>query len=186
METSTSDLSHLVDRLLMNVDDTTLSRNEIRLLSSVGFLAAKAGCLVPAVRIFESLAVLRPGQAFPFIGMAIAYLAVGMAGEAVKILRDRAIPSCPDVAGLGLWLSFALQQAGDHAAAKRELGEASRSLSSEDLPSLARILAILLGARPEIPDWPTPAPLIDYDTDSAIGESYREDFKLPTKHRVTP
>lgn len=140
-----------------------LSTQEIRLLSSIGFMAAKAGCLVPAVRIFEALAVLRPGVAFPFIGMSIAYLAVGMAGEAVHVLGKRALLSCGDPSELKLWLALALQQAGNHAAAGKELELATQNLSSHEMPSLARTLSVLLGARPCVPTWPTPAPIADSD-----------------------
>lgn len=163
METIASAKPTTIDEIPAGTVDKPLSSDDIRLLSSVGFMAAKAGCLVPAVRIFEALAVLRPGVAFPFIGMAIAYLAVGMAGEAVHVLRERAIPSCADRADLGLWLSLALQQAGEHAAAKRAFGAATSSLSADDMPSLARSLSVLLGARSEVPDWPTPAAITECD-----------------------
>jgi hypothetical protein len=167
METIASAKPAPIDEVPESTFGKSLSSDDIRLLSSVGFMAAKAGCLVPAVRIFEALTVLRPGVAFPFIGMSVAYLAVGMAGEAVHVLRDRGIPSCGDRSDLGLWLSFALQQAGDHAASKRELGAATANLSEDDMPSLALSLSGLLGARPGIPDWPTPAAVAEVDADSA-------------------
>lgn len=151
------------DALQRSEQGSPLSAQEIRLLSSIGFMAAKSGCLVPAVRIFEALAVLRPGLGFPFIGMSIAYLAVGMAGEAVHVLSNRALPSCSDQAELKLWLGLALQQAGNHAAACKELDLAIQDLSSDEMPPLAQTLAALLGARSSVPTWPTPAPVADDD-----------------------
>jgi hypothetical protein len=93
VETMAASKSYVIACLPKSDGENALSIDEVRLLSSVGFMAAKSGCLVPALRIFEALAVLRPGVGFPFIGMALAYLAVGMPAEAVCVLRDRAIPS---------------------------------------------------------------------------------------------
>ena len=140
-----------------------VSAEEIRLLSSLGFMAARSGCLVPAVRIFEALAVLRPGAAFPFIGLAIAYLAVGMAGEAVHVLRDRALKTCSDRAELKMWLSLAFLQAGNQSAALREYESSLRSMDSVELPAIARTLTKMLGGRPDMPTWPVPAPVADAD-----------------------
>lgn len=144
-----------------------LSTEEIRLLSSIGFMAAKSGCLVPAVRIFESLTVLRPGAAFPFVGLAVAYLAVGMTGEAVHVLRDRALKSCIDSLELKMWLSLALLQAGNQSAALKEYESSMRDLDSEQLPAIARMLAVMLGGRPDVPTWPVPAPVADADVGAA-------------------
>lgn len=144
-----------------------LSSEEIRLMAAIGFMSAKAGCLVPAVRIFEALAVLRPGHSFPYIGMAIAYMAIGMASEAVYVLRDRAIPACGENHDLGLWLGLALQQAGNRIAAQTALNASLRELPSDELPSLARFLSILLGNRTDSPKWPTPAPVAELDGETS-------------------
>ncbi len=144
-----------------------LSPEELRLLSAIGFMAAKSGFLVPAIRIFEALLVLRPRAAFPFIGMSIAYTAVGMAGEAVHLLRDRALPVCAEHQELRLWLCVALQQAGSRAAAMKELAASTQGLQPEAWPALARRLSALLGGRPIEPKWPTPAPVVEANGEAA-------------------
>lgn len=150
------------------VDDGTrfFDADEMRLMASIGFMAAKSGCLVPAIRIFEALSLLRPRAAFPFIGMAIAYISVGMGGEAVYVLRDRAMAACEDRAELELWLCLALQQAGNHAAALAEFGHLMSHQPQEELSPLARRLAGLLGVRSAEPEWPTPAPVSDVPLES--------------------
>lgn len=147
----------------MGDEPDCVSTEEIRLLSSIGFMAAKSGCLVPAVRIFEALAVLRPVAAFPFIGLAVAYLAVGMAGEAVHVLRDRALKACADTTELKMWLSLALLQAGNQSAALKEYESSMRGMDSVDLPPIARMLTVMLGGRPDVPTWPVPAQVADAD-----------------------
>ena len=66
-----------------------LSASEIRLLTEIGFVAAGRGWLDQARKIFNSLILLRPDRAFPYIGMGLALINAGQASEAVALL-DRA------------------------------------------------------------------------------------------------
>ena len=136
-----------------------VSANELRLLSAIGFFAAKSGCLAVAIRIFESLRTLRPGATFPFIGLAVAYLAVGMDSEAVHVLRDRGVRECEDDNELRLWLALAYYQSGNHTQAIAELQASLKREPAEASHPLAERLSILLGSRSMKLDWPSPAPI---------------------------
>ncbi len=106
--------------------DTLMSPGEIRLLSSLGFMAARSGHVVPAIRIFEGLAVLRKDKAFPYVGLALAMICVGAYGDAVNVLRERGLAACPDDPEIEAYLGLALQLAGrtsEAGAMARELAE---------------------------------------------------------------
>jgi hypothetical protein len=141
--------------------DPCLVPADVRLLSAIGFMAAKSGCLVPALRIFESLHLLRPQAAFPLIGMAVAYMAVAMPGEAVHVLRERASECCLGTDDLRPWLCLALQQSGNQHAALKEFRVLTEDLPAESWSPMIRRLALLLGARTDTPDWPMPASVSD-------------------------
>ena len=136
-----------------------ISANELRLLAAIGFFAAKSGCLAVAIRIFESLRTLRPGTTFPFIGLAVAYLAVGMDSEAVHVLRDRGVRECEDDNEIRLWLALAYHQSGNHTQAIAELQALLKREPAEASHPLAERLSRLLGSRPMKLDWPSPAPI---------------------------
>lgn len=136
-----------------------ISANELRLLAAIGFFAAKSGCLAVAIRIFESLCTLRPGTTFPFIGLAVAYMVVGMDSEAVYVLRDRGVRECKDDNELRLWLALAYHQSGNHAQAIAELQAWLKREPAEASHPLAERLSRLLGSRPMKLDWPSPAPI---------------------------
>lgn len=139
-----------------------LSPADVRLLSAIGFMAAKSGFLIPALRIFDSLRILRPLAAFPWVGMSVAYMAVGMAGEAVHVLRDRAPETCTEPDDLRPWLCLALQQSGNHHAALKEFSLLAATLPAELWSPVTRRLAHMLGARTDTPGWPMPAPVSDH------------------------
>ncbi len=98
--------------------DTLMSPAEIRLLSSLGFMAARSGHVVPAIRIFEGLAVLRKDKAFPYVGLALAMICVGAYGDAANVLRERGLAACPGDAEIAAYLVLALQLAGRTAEAQ--------------------------------------------------------------------
>ncbi len=89
-----------------------LSIDDIRLLSSLGFMAARSGHVVPSIRIFEGLAVLRKDKAFPYVGLALAMICVGAYGDAINTLRERGMVACPDDPEILAYLGLALQLAG--------------------------------------------------------------------------
>lgn len=141
--------------------ETSLLQADVRILSAIGFMAAKAGFLIPALRIFDSLRLLRPQAAFPWIGMAIAYMAVGMAAEAVHVIRDRERETCVENEDIRPWLCLALLQSGNHHAAVKEFDLLVATSPVELWSPMIRSLAHMLGARKDTPGWPMPAPVSD-------------------------
>ncbi len=135
-----------------------LSADEVRLLAALGFSAARMGQVESSVRIFEALAVLRPTYAFPFIGMALAYLAVGKPHSAIELLAGRASLVCPGEPDIQLYLSLALHHAGcdpQAATTLRAWEEASGKTSVDH--TLARTIAVDKGDGSRWLDWPVPA-----------------------------
>lgn len=92
--------------------ESLMSPAEIRLLSALGFMAARSGHVVPAIRIFEGLAVLRKDKAFPYVGLALAMICVGAYGDAANVLRERGLVACPGDPEIEAYLGLALQLAG--------------------------------------------------------------------------
>ena len=65
----------------------------IRLLTEIGLLAAGRGRLRECQEIMQGIAALRPGASQPFIAVALAYLNAGRPADAVRLLRDEALPA---------------------------------------------------------------------------------------------
>ncbi len=135
-----------------------LAGDEIRLLAALGFSAVRMGQLESCIRIFEALALLRPGQAFPFIGMALGYLAVGRPHAAVELLVGRASCSCSDAPDIKLYLSLALQHAGSGSQAVRMLRAWEEESGQRAVGHpLARTIAVDEGVTFRSLGWPAPA-----------------------------
>ncbi len=137
--------------------DSLMTTAEIRLLSALGFMAARSGHVVPAIRIFEGLAVLRKDKAFPYVGLALAMICVGAYGDAANVLRERGLLACPGDPEIEAYLGLALQLAGrmsEAAAVTREL-QARKDLSS-GLQSLVKTVSGLADGQPSS-DRPRPA-----------------------------
>lgn len=136
----------------------------VRLLAAIGFLAAKSGCVAPAIRIFESLVKLRPGTVFPYIGLSIAYMAVGMNPDAIHVLTERAADACTEDDALCLWQSLVFHQSGNRSLAAASLQKHLSGPSADGLQTLADKLTKELGLRTSMPDWPLPAVVSDQET----------------------
>jgi hypothetical protein len=134
-----------------------IASDQIRLLAALGFWAAKSGCLVPAVRIFESFVVLRPGAAFPYIGLSIAYLSVGMHKEASFVIGERAEQQGIDPDQLRVWRALAFFQEGSLAQANAELRKCMQKPPDPAERGLINRLSELLGLAPGRPVWPAPS-----------------------------
>lgn len=123
-----------------------LSVEEIRLLAEIGFMAARARHVTGARQIFEGLSVLRPGQAFVHLGMALASLGAGDPDGAAAMLRDKALRECPGADDLTVFLAIALKEA--------QRGDESRRVLQDMLaqPAAAsparRLAANLLAGQP--------------------------------------
>jgi hypothetical protein len=139
-----------------------LSSEEISLLAELGFMAATAGYVVPAIRIFQGLLVLRAEHSFPYVGLAVARLYVGAFADAVRILRDNASAAIYGRKEIELYLGLAHYLADQPAEASRvlipllERGE----LDTDQQPLAEAVLAQIEG-RGQACDWPSPARVVD-------------------------
>jgi predicted Zn-dependent protease len=140
---------------------SVITSDEIRLLAAIGFLAGKSGCAAPAIRIFQSLITLRPRSEFPYIGLSIAYMAVGMNTEAVHALTERACNARTQSDSLELWRSLAFHLAGSRSLAAASLQKYSEDISVNVHTALVDKLSGELGLRATQPDWPLPAMVSD-------------------------
>lgn len=141
----------------------SITSDDIRLLAAIGFMAAKSGCVAPAVRIFESLVKLRPGAVFPFVGLSIAYMAVGMNPDAIHVLTERAANTCTEDDTLYLWQSLAFHQSCNRSLAATALQKYISGPSADWHDALTDKLSKELGLRPTLPDWPLPAVVSDQE-----------------------
>ena len=134
-----------------------MSTEEIRLLSSLGFMAARSGHVVPAIRIFEGLAVLRRDKAFPYVGLALAMICVGAYGDAANVLRERGLVACPNDPEIEAYLGLALQLAGrlSEATVVTRARQARKVLSA-GLHSLVKTVSAIAVGQPAA-DRPRPA-----------------------------
>lgn len=103
-----------------------LEADAARLLTEVGFVAAARGDVARADAIFGALRMLRPGQAYPLIGLAVARMNAGLAGEAVALLEQACHGGVEDRELLQAWRGFALQLDGKAGQSLRVLNEAAR------------------------------------------------------------
>lgn len=108
-------------------------------------MAAGRGDVPRALRIFNALALLRPGQAFSVVGVACALMNAARAPEAVQKLQAASLPPGPESDLAQAFQGLALQLAG-------RAGESSYLLrqivlrAGHDTPSEgARLAASLLG-----------------------------------------
>ena len=103
-----------------------LAADDARLLTEVGFLAAGAGDAARAEAIFKALRRLRPGAAYPLIGLAVACLNSARASEAVALLESAVLADPGERALLDAWRGFALQLAGRNGESRRLLETVAR------------------------------------------------------------
>jgi hypothetical protein len=135
-----------------------LSSAEIRLLAGLGFAAINAGYIVPALGIFHHLRVLRPEDAFSYIGIALSHMAIGSFDEAVTCLSDADLVVTVERDDLQLYLGLASSLSGNVVAADRILLELSKKNELDDkqrffLSTLLQKKHLLTVAT----RWPTPA-----------------------------
>src|SRR5436309_15964403 len=92
-----------------------LTRDELRFLVEIGFLACRSHNVNAARSIFEGLRILRPQRPFPYIGLAMASMSAGEPDEAARILRDEGLRANPDDDDIQVFLGLALSEAKRHA-----------------------------------------------------------------------
>jgi hypothetical protein len=88
-----------------------LSAADMQLIAQIGFMACNARHGAAAYQIFEGLRELRPERTFPLIGLAMANLSTGKPEEAVRLLRDQALPAHPEDEELIVFLGLSLRAA---------------------------------------------------------------------------
>lgn len=132
-------------------------KDDVQLLLQVGFLAAGRGEVAAALRIFEALAVLRPDQAFGFVGLGSALMNAGRAGEAVQRLQAVRLPPGPEADMLDSFKGVALQLAGRHSESRALLRQLVLRAPTA-IPSPGTLLAArLLGEAPQAPPASAPS-----------------------------
>ena len=102
-----------------------LEADDARLLTEIGMLAAGRGDVQHADTIFNALRRLRPGRAYPLVGLAVARLNAGQADEAVHLLENVALADGPEQGVVRAWCGLALQLAGRRAESLKVLSEAA-------------------------------------------------------------
>lgn len=119
-----------------------LPAETVRLLSEVGFLAAGRGMADEAMTIMAGLRELRPTRSAPFVGMALVHMNANRAGEAVRVLRDEALPAVAgeDVDTVRAFLALALKLDGR----PRESAEELDRIPPDSPDEAARRVAVSL------------------------------------------
>lgn len=115
-----------------------LDAADAKLLTEIGFLAAYQGDVTRADAVFDALASIRPGRAYPWVGKTLARLHVGRANEAVVFLENVLITDKEEAAVLQAWRGFALQLSGHAKQARRLLETLAKGTGPG--PDLARSL----------------------------------------------
>jgi hypothetical protein len=143
-------------------DQFPLASEEISLIAELGFMAATAGFVVPAIRIFQGLLVLRVEHSFPFIGLAVARLYVGAFNDAVRVLREATDVVLHGREEIQLYLGLALHLANQPTEAVRVLSALLEcgSLDADQQPLAESVLAQIEGSTKRL-TWPSPARVID-------------------------
>lgn len=122
-----------------------LDRDAMQLLAEIGFIGAQAGQPAAARAIFESLSVLRPDSTLPYIGLAMADLAVDRPQDAARTLRDKGLKQHPADPELMAFLGLALKGAGQQAEAHKILSAVIEQNSPSTAPYVrmaAKLLAL--------------------------------------------
>lgn len=118
-----------------------LDAQDARLLTEIGMLAAEVGDVARADAIFGALRRVRPDRAYPYIGLVLARLAAGRAGEAVRLLEDAEIADLLERGVLHAWRGLALQLVGRSAESRKVLAEAA-AMSGEGARMARRLLGL--------------------------------------------
>ena len=162
-------MTNNTDTVIQENDQFPLTSEEIRLMAELGFMAATAGFVVPAIRIFQGLLVLRAEHSFPYIGLAVARLYVGAFNDAVQVLRESADVVLYGREEIQLYLGLALHLADQPTEAVRVLSALLEcgNLDANQQALAESVLAQIEGSTKRL-TWPSPARVINIH-ESAIG-----------------
>lgn len=109
----------------------SLTAQDVRLLTQAGFLASGQGDVGRARRIFNGLALARPGRAFHAVGLALAFLNAARTAEAVDVLAQAQAADDGERETLDAWRGLALQLDGRADESRRLL----RAVADAPLPA---------------------------------------------------
>lgn len=144
-----------------------LTSEEIRLLAELGFMAGLSGQVVPALKIFQALSSLRSESAFPYLGMAVAWLSVGAFQTAVELLEDSLLHVQSEKEELLLYLALAFKRAGSLARSNKIL---LSLINSDRLNVVQEKLALAIRDEDlrsfRAPGFPEPAKIFNINTSS--------------------
>jgi hypothetical protein len=147
----------------MSADLMPLDANAMRLLAEIGFIGTNSGQTAATRALFGALQTLRPDSNLPFIGRALAELAIELPQNAVRILRDEGLKQFPGDAEIMAFLGVALQDAGEGTEANKVLYAALAQQGGSEEPHfrMARkqLSLSMLGKQPAgmMPLWGGPA-----------------------------
>jgi len=109
-----------------------ISREFLRTLSQVGYLACFKGRIGEGEAIMEGAYAAQPEQIPTQVGLAIARICTGQYVEAVDILRDQVLAVEPNHMTAKCFMGLALKQTGQKEEATRLLQEVSQRGSSDE------------------------------------------------------
>ena len=105
----------------VDITSAVLSPSEVRTLTEVGLMACGAGNIRGAELIFGGLQSVGPVQPSSFIGLAMARIEAGDAGQALAILEKVSGAAFSNSAEFRVFLAICLLAAGRRNEAEREL-----------------------------------------------------------------
>jgi hypothetical protein len=150
-----------------------LSAADMQLIAQIGFMACNARHGAAAYEIFEGMRELRPERTFPLIGLAMSHMSTGKPEEAVRLLRDQALPAHPEDEELIVFLGLALRAAQRITESAKLL---NKLLSSPGTDTPMRRLAHTLVSTPQIE-----LPALVGGATSAV-HAKRAAFASPARH----
>lgn len=133
-----------------------LETEHVQLLTQIGFIAASRADVKRAEIIFGALSRVRPLRAFPHVGMSMALLNAGRAGDAVAYLQKQAqMPAGEEADLVNAFLGLALQQDARASEATRTLRSVAPDAENTNPSEGALLAQRLLGERPgdQAPPW---------------------------------
>ncbi|CAM2005070.1 tetratricopeptide repeat protein [Acanthopleuribacter pedis] len=117
-----------------------IPQQSVQDLMEVGYLAGGYGYFKDAIAIFEGLSAVRPDSEYPHIGLAMTHLGMKQTEDAVRILRDNALPKNPENPLTKAFLGLALMQAGLNGESESVLNQVIDDNQNETAVELARNL----------------------------------------------
>lgn len=120
------------------------SKDDIRLLTEIGFLASARGDVARAEVIFGALLLSRPDAAFAHVGLATALMNARRPGEAAALLAKAVLPAGADADLVQAMQGLALQLDGQTSQSTRVLRELTDGKHDDDARSDGVLLALKL------------------------------------------